>query len=645
MTSDTPLSPVPSEHAPEHAQPTPWYQRLRREVIYGILAVALIAAIGWFYGRVIDTECLGFTHDDGVYAVTGKALAEGKGFTLLHVVGHPGEIKYPFVYPAILALVWLVNPHFPQNVPALNYITIAFTLAACGVTYLYLRRAQRFPGWLALLVLVLTTAHFFFIYFFSSVMSEGPYLFFSMLTLWAAYKSTQNKAEISQKNLWVLIILSSITFLTRIPGIALIGALGAWMLINGQWKNALRYGFGCLAFGVFPWMLWVKFHTPVVNDITYPLVNAYSNYGLEFFHNFTGTNYISSLPNDMRSLLVALLEQLFPTVPNFLKRFPELKKIAGIPETVDITILVGQYLIFGYFILQTVHTAKQGWIKGSSWLKGKLNPQAFSMPGLYLFFYILMITLWNYEDQLSRFLTAVVPLLWLYFFKPFLKYIPEFGCPWPDKRKQGAIALAGVLLTATISLWIAPSSYSTVYTSRNQHWVDAGKYRWMWGEYKEVFAWINRALPKDAPLAASSDVVFYLYTGHPTYYTFFASLHRKNGQFTADSIPLLMRSMDYYHIQYLVAEPHMTARIIRRPVNLVAMQLMDAFPKRFEKVYASPRGAINIYRIIPPKANETYEAVNPLSYAAQRYKALPGNLFPSKASSGNSSAKIKSNTH
>lgn len=602
MSSDVPMPPSQGEFPAESEASTPskpWRFGLNPETIYSILAVLLVAAIGWFYCRVVDTEALGFTHDDGVYAITGKALAMGKGFTLLQVVGHPAEIKYPFIYPAILALVWLVNPHFPENIPALNYITIAFTLGASGLIYLYLRRAQKFPGWLTLLIVIMTTAHFFFIYFFSSIMSEGPYLFFSMLTLWTAYRVTQQGSKISGKALGLLIALSCLTFLTRIPGITLMAAIGCWLLINRQWKNALRYGAGCLAFGVMPWMLWVKFQTPTVTAMNYPLVNAYSNYGLEFFHNLKGTNYLASLPTDFKSLIVTLLEQLFPLIPNFLKRYPELKNnptIAYIWMSVN---LLGGYLTFGYFLLQTVQTTLHGWIKGAKGNLGRINAAAFSIPGLYLFFYIMMITLWNYEDQLSRFLTAVSPLLWLYFFKPWVKAIPEFGRAWPAKRVQGALALVGVSICAALSLWMAPSAYHTIYISRNQHWVDAGKYRWMWGEYKQTFAWINKSLPKDASLAVGSDTVFYLYTNRPTFYTFFASLRRKNGQFTPESIPLLMQSLDHYHIQYLVGEPHMTARVIRRPVNLVVQQLLDAYPDRFSRVYSAPHGAINIFKILP----------------------------------------------
>ncbi len=589
--------PAAPEPTPDSSQPLPTPRSSFTSVdqIYNGLAFLLVALVGWFYVRVIDTQNMGFIHDDGVYAIVGKALATGKGFTLLHVVGQPAQIKYPFVYPAILSLVWLFNPHFPENLPALNYITIAFTLGACGLIYLYLKRAKQFPGWLALLVVILTTAHFFFMYFFSTVMSEGPYLFFSMLTLWMAYKATQDGSALTPKALGSLIVLSSITFLTRIPGVTMMGAIGVWLLLQGQWKNALRYGLGCFCFGILPWMLWVKCQTPTITPMNYPLVNTYSNYGLEFFHNLRGANYLATLPGDLMSLMFALLGQLFPVIPNFKTAYPKLMNDSYITASVAIATVIGLYGTLGYYLMQCIQTLLRSIKQGLT----KIQAQSFSISGLYLFFYILMITLWNYEDQMSRFLTAVTPLLWLYFFKPWVSSLPEFGRAWPAQRIRAGLALTGVILTATLSLWLAPSSYKTVYTSRNQHWVDSGRYRWMWHEYQQVFAWIKQTLPSNASLAVNSDAVFYLYTNRPTFYIFFASLRKVNGQFTKDSIPLLMQSLDAHHIQYLVAEPHMTARVIRKPVNEVARQLLEAFPNRFEPVYSSPNGAINIYKIVP----------------------------------------------
>ena len=201
-------------------------------MIYTVLAFILIGTIGWFYYHAVDTQVIGFIHDDGVYLSTAKALATGHGFRLLHVVGHPAEIKYPFMYPILLAPIWMLFPKFPENVRLFSDLNIAFTIGAWWIYSRYPRSIERFPGWLSLLCIALVVSNFFFIYFCTTVMAEAPYLFFSLLTLWFFQKNIQKHQSISPQTLIILIILSVVTFLTRIPGLALIAAISVWMLLH-----------------------------------------------------------------------------------------------------------------------------------------------------------------------------------------------------------------------------------------------------------------------------------------------------------------------------------------------------------------------------------------------------------------------------
>ena len=48
----------------------------------------------------------GVWHDDGVYMLVGKALAQGHGLVYDGVAGSPPAAKFPPAYPARLALLW-----------------------------------------------------------------------------------------------------------------------------------------------------------------------------------------------------------------------------------------------------------------------------------------------------------------------------------------------------------------------------------------------------------------------------------------------------------------------------------------------------------------------------------------------------------
>jgi hypothetical protein len=598
-------TPPPSPEPAPQAEPRSAWSRLWKALssgkvthkLYTVLGILLLAVITAMYIQCIDTENMGFTHDDGVYATVGKSLALGKGFKLLHVIGEPGQIKYPFVYPLILSVVWFFMPHYPENLPALLYVTIAFTIASCWLMFIWLKDCQKMPGWLVLALAVIIPTNFYFIYFFSMVMSEAPYLFLTLLILWYFHRVTQTAQPLQKKELFWLVALSSLCFLTRVLGVAMMAGIGVWLLLNRQWKNALIYGLGCLFTGILPWVFWVKFNTPPISDFNYPLVNAYSNYGLEFFHNLTTANYLNGLGVSVLTMILKLQEVMVPLIPNFFKIYPNLKSNQDLVHWFSLTAMVMAYAVFGYFLLQAVSTLRK------SWHNGKFSPKAFTLPGLYLFFYIVIITFWNYDDQMARFLSPVLPLVWLYFFKPLMRYLPDLGSALPSPRKKVVLASVFTLLACTIALWNVGGSYRTVVTSRTQHWVESGKYRWLWDEYKASFKWIRENLPQDARLSVASDVVFYLNTERPTFYTFYASMRRKNGKFTEDSIPLLMKSLDHYKVNYLVAEPHMQFRTLLAPVNYVAQQLMTQYPKRFVHLYGTPKGAIHVFKILPPEEN------------------------------------------
>src|SRR5690606_24757374 len=87
-----------------------------------VLLGALVLGVGLAAWRPIPA---GVWHDDGVYMLVGRALAEGHGFTYQGVVGAPPAVKFPPVYPLFLAGLWTL---FGEIGP----VTLAATLANLG---------------------------------------------------------------------------------------------------------------------------------------------------------------------------------------------------------------------------------------------------------------------------------------------------------------------------------------------------------------------------------------------------------------------------------------------------------------------------------------------------------------------------------
>jgi hypothetical protein len=581
-----------------------------------LLVILFMGLLAFLYWQLVDNAQVGFTHDDGVYLEVARGLALAKGFKLMHVVGQPSQVKYPIMYPLLMVPIWLLKPQFPQNLPWFNALSVFFSVGAAGLIHAFLTRCYRFPAWLSLLILTMVFGNFFTMYFCSLLMTEAPFLFFSFLTLFYLHRQCQRSGPWPLSRVLLAGLLSVITFHVRVPAISLMAATGLWLLLNRQFKNTIIYGGISLLLGVLPWLIWTKTQTPPLTDINYPLVNAYSNYGLEFLVNMrSAKNYFVGVQNAFITLLNKFLSDMMPLLPDFLSINHKWKPWQGPEKILYLSVL---YTMMGLYILQVIHALKL------STLGKRFHGRAFSIPALYLIFYLTLITLWNYEDQTTRFVIVVTPLLWLYFFKPFLP-VSRVSATLPaltlsnvafsesgslsavsSSTKSGypklkAIALGVIALFAVVtSLYPCKSSFDQIHLYRSRHYVARGNGRQdLWGEYQDSFRWVKTNVPLTTPMGMACDVVYGLYTGRPTFYTFWASLKVKNGHYANDSIPVLMRSLDHEKVGYLIAEPHMQARVIRGPMNLVIKQLLKAYPKRFQLVYTTPKHLIRIFKILP----------------------------------------------
>src|SRR5438105_12250232 len=93
-----------------------------------LAAVAASIFISWAYWTALHAPAVGMFHDDGIYAVTAKALATGHGYRIISLPGEIAQTKYPILFPALLAAVWKLAPEFPQNLFWLKLAPFACTL-------------------------------------------------------------------------------------------------------------------------------------------------------------------------------------------------------------------------------------------------------------------------------------------------------------------------------------------------------------------------------------------------------------------------------------------------------------------------------------------------------------------------------------
>ena len=555
-------------------------------VITFIALFMVINLIGGYYAQTISPEIVGFIHDDGIYAVLGKALAQGQGFNLIHLVSQPEQVKYPIGYPLILALGWLMDPVFPRNLFLLTNITLLFSLLSMFLIFYYLTSVKKIPGWLAFTIMLMCAGNFYFMYFSTSVMSEAPYLFFTLLTLFYAETKLKNP---TLTRVLIAVVLSACAFHVRILAFTLIAAISLWLWLNRPKKWALLYGGLTTLLTAVPWAIWTKTNTPAeLTPITYPIYKAYGNYGFEMLENYSEKNLLDGILQTIGSFIHKLLEVMFQLIPNFLKIFPKLENVLT-TETYLVylgIVMICAYVLLGYFILQLIMFAKE--------YKKNRDLSQVSMAALYVVFYILACSVWKYDAQMTRFLVILTPWLWYYFFKPFLPAIQTHGYKkaWPQ--------LAGMAVIIALCLGPSQHAYGGVYYSREKNWVDMGKYPQLWDDYKASFVFINTHLPKNAVLACEEDVLYYLYTNRLTYYAYFGALKGDGENYTTESLQNLIPSTTHYGVDYVIVEPMMKDRMVHAPENPVALYILENHPNKHRLIYTSPTGMIKIYRLLPP---------------------------------------------
>lgn len=236
------------------------------------LAAALVLAVGL---AIVDPLPVGVVHDDGMYVVLAKALATGQGYRWIHVPGAPAATHFPPGYPALLALLWLLAPAFPQNVLLFKLANAFFIAVAAGVWAVFARErfamssagAAAFAAFSMLGIPVLTLS--------VMVMSEPLFLALLVSILLFA-EGLVDAPERRRRDIVLLALATGIATLVRTHGIALIAAMPI-VLVWKRRRFADAFLFGAVALVVVvPWQLWSSAHAGVVPEA---MRGNYESYG------------------------------------------------------------------------------------------------------------------------------------------------------------------------------------------------------------------------------------------------------------------------------------------------------------------------------------------------------------------------------
>lgn len=443
------------------------------------LWTALFSGLAALYFYLMKPDVAGFLYDDGMYLMAAKALATGQGYRLIDVVGSPWFYKYPPLFPSVLALGWLINPDFPNNIVWLKSINVLFSLITLGLWGYYFRTIRQFSLGLSLGLIALVGTNWRFIEVSIELMSEPLFILLSTLTLILCHRFSQPQKPLPFKHLAILMLLSVAAFYTRTMALPLIAALCLWLFMRQSRKQAFQYGIGCFLL-MLPWFAWSAAKpdtTYVIGDF---LVRSFQETYFQSFRMDLKYEYslIELVSKGISELLGNLSVQFFPLLERFFLNKPTI-----FSESVILGLSFGLVILLGRYTYQQLK-ARQ------------ISPEA-----LYVGLYLAVLPFWSFYRFYPRFIMPLLPILWagLLFYGPI-----TLAKNNRRSRLIPATLLAILLCLNTIHLW-------PYLQKSNPNDLIVNSPIPLWNEHQAAFNFLRKRTSRHAQLYISNtdETAFY----------------------------------------------------------------------------------------------------------------------------------------
>jgi hypothetical protein len=251
----------------------------------------------------------GVWHDDGVYVLLSRALANGEG---LRYTGVPGAFlapKFPPLFPLVLSPVWIVSPSFPENAAFFGAVNLLILAVSGGLMMAFFRRRLGLPVGLAGTVVGLALISPVLWRVAMIPLSEPLFLLTVVLSLWAGARMEE---EEGLGSLALFLLAGGLAIHTRSLGIAvLLGGAGA-LLLRRRWKRGLWILLGSVAVAL-PWALWSRWAAQALPGSLKDILGPYGGWLLREMGR-DPLAYLGFLVENGGSLLARTLSLLLPGV-------------------------------------------------------------------------------------------------------------------------------------------------------------------------------------------------------------------------------------------------------------------------------------------------------------------------------------------
>jgi hypothetical protein len=482
----------------------------KKDIVISISLGILVLLLG---SQLIVKGVTGISHDDGIYIITAKAIAQGEGYRQIHLPDSPIQTKYPFLYPLFLAIIWKISPSFPGNLLWMQWMTLTMGAITVAASYLFFIRFAYFNRVISVAAVLLCATSPFFLFFCTTCRSEIPFALFLIVSMWVLERHLEKPFASRTAQLFAGVLLA-FPFLCRTIGIMfLLGAL----IIALRHRKAMRFPILGIALIVLPfglWMLW------------------FSKWGSATSSNTYYTNYFSwwlsyGIPHLGRILASNAFDICFDTTP-----------ISHV-----VWVYVPKWVLYG--------SAAIGFLGLACFLS---RISRFRVLPIFVAVYLMLVLVWPWPP--SRFLIPIIPILFACAIAGVLLSLARFGCKIKFLNRIVLIPLGALLVANAVA--INQDIATTTTTGYPARLFPYGEALVNWSSYGEMFEWIRENTGPNDVFASGMDPIIYLYTGRLAFRPFVA---RPSSMFYNDQAPAfgslsdVMANVKWYKPRYLALFP------------------------------------------------------------------------------------------
>ena len=496
MASEKKKRVTSADTQPAPAAP-PVNQAARYRKLTWMIGIALFALLYW----VRLDRTVGMFMDDAWYALLGKALASGHGYTLINSPT-PGILPlYPPVYPALLALVFKLAPAFPENVWLLKCVSILAMAGAGWLTYVYFTRCREWNATTALLVAAITAFSPGLVFMATaSLMSECVFTALLLLALVAVERCAQRGTI-----LWAALagLACSLAFLTRSMAIGLIIAAILYFLYQRRWRELVTFA-AVVVLLLGSWTLFTRARKPTPAqraEVNNYIVRPYNE---QFWDRLAGYESQGSITlSELPARLTSNLGSVFSSdaggilLPSF---FPSLNQ--GLAERGNTMQLLLSLLVCGFVIAGYVTACRE---------RVTVAELAFPLS-------LAIVIAWPFPPY--RFLLPFLPLIAGYFLtgtRLLWRAHQKLNADNSTNFSQAGFSWMPLNVVAGLLLLVALIGHAN-YLGRQYADFATERPRMMriFDEQEKVLRWAASNLPKNEAIVTTNPALAHLYTGNAT---------------------------------------------------------------------------------------------------------------------------------